>query len=206
MPEVEQVTAPEVEKPSSKDAKSSGKKGNFKLNLIVIVVSQLILAGGGFMMVSKFIKPDPNFQQALQEQAATPDGEAEEQADGAVAESDHRQIYLLEDIIVNPAGTRGSRYLSVSIGVEMNAADGGGEGEKSGGHGGGEAAEAPSPLDAKRPQLRDALIGILSSKTIIQLTTPEDKEAIRTEILNTFKTILDPQPVYQIYFVDFVLQ
>lgn len=206
MPDVEQMTAPEVDKQSSRDSKSSGKKGNFKLNLIVIVVSQLILAGGGFMMVSKFIKPDPNFQQALQEQEAKPDGESGEQADGTIAESDHRQIYLLEDIIVNPAGTRGSRYLSVSVGVEMNAQASDGETGKGGGHGSSDTEATPSPLDAKRPQLRDALIGILSSKTIIQLTTPEDKEAIRNEILSTFKTILDPQPVYQIYFVDFVLQ
>lgn len=207
MAEVEQMTAPEVGKSGPKDPKSK-KKSDLKLNLIVIVVSQLILAGGGFLMVSKFIKPDPTFQQTLQEQKASPDGESKNEADAAHAEAASKQIFLLEDIIVNPADTRGSRYLSVSIGVEMNAPGDGAEkseGEKEGGHGG-ETAAAANPLDLKKPQLRDALIRILSAKTIIQLTSTEEKEAIRQEILNTFQGIMNPEPVYQIYFVDFVLQ
>jgi flagellar FliL protein len=61
-------------------------------------------------------------------------------------------------------------------------------------------------LDEKKPQLRDAMIGILSAKTIDQLTTPEQKEAIRKEILESFNKILEPKIVHQIYFIDFVLQ
>ncbi|MCP4583184.1 MAG: flagellar basal body-associated FliL family protein [candidate division Zixibacteria bacterium] len=199
MADVDQMTAPDLETPEKKKkAKSSKKKGGLKLNLIVIVISQLILAGGGYYMVSKFIKPDPMFDQAMEQTA-----ESEEHGDAAGEGEGHgeKQIHLLEDIIVNPAGTRGSRYLSVSIGVEMNAA---GAEEGGGGHGG-PAAEI-SPLDNKKPQLRDALIGILSAKTIIQLTTIEEKEAIRQEILAAFQTVLEPEPVHQIYFVDFVLQ
>jgi len=206
MAEVDQVSAPEVEPPKSDSKKSSKKGSGLKLNLIVIVVSQLILAGGGFFMVSKFIKPDPAIRNIIEQQSqqtATAEGEGHgEQGDAAHADDTHREIYLLEDIIVNPAGTRGSRYLSVSIGVEMNAveaADGGG------GHGGGES-EAASPLEPKKAQLRDALINILSSKTILELTTAEEKEKIRSEILEKFTEILNPEPVHQIYFVDFVLQ
>jgi flagellar FliL protein len=196
MAEVDQKTAPDIKTTENKPS-AKKKKSGLKLNLIVIVLSQLILAGGGFYMVNKFIKPDPVFDQALQNQTA---GKEEDEA-AKSSEHVNKQIFLLEDIIVNPAGTRGSRYLSVSVGVEMDApaaAEGGG------GHGGGEAAH--SPLDMKKPQLRDALIGILSSKTIVQLTTVEDKELIRQEILATFREILSPEPVYQIYFVDFVLQ
>jgi len=197
MAEVDQKIAPDL-KTTEKKPSIKKKKSGLKLNLIVIVLSQLVLAGGGFYMVNKFIKPDPVFDQALQNQTAN------EENDKAANNLEHanKQIYLLEDIIVNPAGTRGSRYLSVSVGVEMNApaveAGGGGS------HGGSGAGYGP--LDSKKPQLRDALIGILSSKTIVQLTTIEEKELIRQEILAAFREILNPEPVHQIYFVDFVLQ
>jgi flagellar protein FliL len=164
------------------------------------------LAGGGFFMVSKFIKPDPAFKQALEDEAARKDAAAEDSAAAGHNAVEHRQIYLIEDVIVNPAGTRGSRYLSVSVGVEMNAPEAAEQGGGEGGHGGGSAESEANPLDAKKPQLRDALINILSSKTIPELTTTEDKERIRQEILTRFTEILEPQPVYQIYFVDFVLQ
>ena len=197
MAEVDQKIAPDLKTTEDKPSVTK-KKSGLKLSLIVILFSQLILAGGGFYMVNKFIKPDPVFDQVLQGQTTN------EEQDEATENLEHanKQIYLLEDIIVNPAGTRGSRYLSVSVGVEMNdptVEEGGGRG-----HGGGEAGD--SPLDSKKPQLRDALIGILSSKTIIQLTTVEDKELIRQEILAAFQEILSPEPVHQIYFVDFVLQ
>ena len=57
MAEVEQMTPPNVETPKDNkgDDKSSKKKSSLKLNLIVILVSQLALAGGGFFMVNKFI-------------------------------------------------------------------------------------------------------------------------------------------------------
>jgi flagellar FliL protein len=210
MAEVDQMTPPNLEtaKEVKKDAKKAKPKSGLKMNLIVILISQLVLAGGGFLMVSQFIKPDPAFNQALEDEAARKASAAEDSAAAAHAEHAQKQIYLIEDVIVNPAGTRGSRYLSVSIGVEMNAQEhgGGAEGGEGGGHGGGAAEAEVNPLDVKKPQLRDALINILSSKTIPELTTTEEKEKIRQEILTRFTEVLEPLPVYQIYFVDFVLQ
>jgi flagellar FliL protein len=194
MAEVDQMTAPETETAKKKETKPEKKKSGLKFSLILILVSQLLFAGAGFFVVNKFIKPDPAFDKIMN---AQPD-EAESQ-EGAAADDAEKQIFLLEDIIVNPAGTRGSRYLSVSIGVETKA-----EHQEAGGSHG--AGTPTSQLDQKKPLLRDALIRILSSKTIIQLTSTEEKEAIRQEILQNFQELLAPTPVYQIYFVDFVLQ
>ena len=202
MAEVDELEVPEIEPATETklSGKSGKKKSNIKINLIAIVVVQLLLAVSGFYVVSNFIEPDPALQKVLREQAAQKkiEGEAEGDHESLVREDGPKQIFLMEDIIVNPAGTRGSRYLSVSVGVEMNAVE-----DEGGGHGEG-ASEGP--FGEKKLQLRDALINILSSKTIIQLTTIEEKELIKSEIIESFKAILDPHPVYQIYFVDFVLQ
>ena len=205
MAEVDELEVPEIE--PATETKSSGKTGkkksNLKINLIAIVVVQLLLAVSGFYVVSNFIEPDPALQKVLREQAAQKqiEGETEGDHESIVQEDGPKQIFLMEDIIVNPAGTRGSRYLSVSVGVEMNAVE-----EEGGGHGGQGEGASEGPFGKKKLHLRDALINILSSTTIIQLTTIEEKELIKSEIIESFKTILDPHPVYQIYFVDFVLQ
>jgi flagellar FliL protein len=203
MAEVEELEIPEIEQSNQQKSsgKAGGKKSNLKINLILILVVQLLLAASGFYVVSNFIEPDPALQKVLIEQAENKKAAAETESgeEDLIQEDGPKEIFLLEDVIVNPAGTRGSRYLSVSVGVEMNA----GEGKGKGGHG---SAASTGPFQAKAPQLRDALINILSAKTIIQLTSVEEKEQIRTEILESFKEILMPNPVYQIYFVDFVLQ
>jgi flagellar protein FliL len=195
MPQAEQqVTGVEEAQAEAQNVEVDKVKKGLKFNLIVIVATQIVLAGVGYFVVGKYFKSDPSFRQVIAEQQNAP-----EKAEPAKEET-KKQIFPIEDIIVNPAGTAGSRYLSASIGVEMDVAE-----EKGGGKEG-EGEAKTTPLDEKKLQLRDALINILSSKTIEQLTTPEQKEAIRKEILDTFKNILTPKQVYQIYFIDFVLQ
>jgi flagellar FliL protein len=193
MPQAEQqVTGVEEAKAETKAVEADNVKKGLKLNLIIILATQIILAAGGYFVVIKYFKHDPSFSQAIEEQK-----KEAEKAEPAKEEA-KKEIYSIEDIIVNPAGTAGSRYLSVSVGVEMDGVAEEGK-KKGGGEGEGEAKGKASPLD-------DAMIGILSAKTIDQLTTPEQKEAIRKEILESFNKILEPKIVHQIYFIDFVLQ
>jgi flagellar protein FliL len=198
MPEVEQAKASSdsINVEDQKDAAAPKKGGGMKKYFVIIIALQVVLAAGGYFLVMKYMRPDPAFNQVIEEGK-----KAEEEPKAAEVP---KQIYNIEDVVVNPAGTGGSRYLSVSIGVEMDTpkteAASGGEGEGEG------AAKAKSPLDEKRPQLRDALIGILSAKTIDQLTTVEQKDLIRSEIASSFEKILAPAKVHNIFFIDFVLQ
>jgi flagellar FliL protein len=192
MPEVEQVKT----KPSADDIKvdspldsTDSKKSGIKSYLIGFLAAQVIFAVAGYFLVVKYIKPDPAFNKAVEEQKAAVETKPKDTA---------KEIYNIEDVVVNPSGTGGSRYFSASIGVEMDA-------EKKA-EGGKEEGAKTTPMDEKRPQLRDALIGILSAKTIEQLTAVGQKDIIRAEILESFKKILAPKNVYQIYFIDFVLQ
>jgi flagellar FliL protein len=190
MPEVDRAKAPseEIKVDDAKAGAAPKKGGGLKMYLIIIMVLQVVLAAGGYFFVIKFMKPDPAFNQVIEDEKK--------------AEAEHipMQIYNIDDVVVNPAGTSGSRYLSVSVGVEMDAP------KEEGGGGHGEEAKPASPIDEKKPQLRDALIGILSAKTIDQLTSVEQKDLIRGEILDSFTKILAPARVHKIFFVDFVLQ
>jgi flagellar protein FliL len=198
MPEVDQAKAQSeaINVEDQKDSAAPKKGRGLKMYFIIIIALQVVLAAGGYFLVMKYMRPDPAFNQVIEEGKKAEEKPKVEEAP--------KQIYNIEDVVVNPAGTGGSRYLSVSIGVEMDspkAEEGGGKK----GEGEGEA-KPKSPLDEKKPQLRDALINLLSSKTIEQLTSVEQKDHLRTEIMEAFEKILAPAKVHNIFFIDYVLQ
>ncbi len=97
-------------------------------------------------------------------------------------------IYAIKDIVVNPAGTGGSRFLSVSFGFELNSPG------------------LEEEFAAKEPVVRDALITILSSKTVAQLTDAKQKEIVRYQIRKRVSKLMGTEELIGVYFTDFVLQ
>lgn len=97
-------------------------------------------------------------------------------------------VYAIKDIVVNPAGTSGSRFLSVSFGFELSSA----------------AEEAE--FESHEPLVRDVLITILSSKTMAELTDAKEKEIMRVQIKKRLQQLLNSEEPNAVYFTDFVLQ
>ena len=97
-------------------------------------------------------------------------------------------VYAVQDIVVNPAGTGGSRFLSASFALEV------------------QASWLESALEERDAMVRDALITILSSKTVPQLTDPKQKEIVRYQIKKRLQQLLDTEDITNVYFTDFVLQ
>lgn len=97
-------------------------------------------------------------------------------------------VYSIKDIVVNPAGTGGSRFLSVSFGFEL------------------ESASIASNFENRELMVRDALITILSSKTVAQLTDARQKEIIRIQIKKRLSKLLKTEDINGVYYTDFVLQ
>ncbi|MFQ5453115.1 MAG: flagellar basal body-associated protein FliL [Candidatus Zixiibacteriota bacterium] len=97
-------------------------------------------------------------------------------------------MYAISNIVINPAGTGGSRFLSVSFGFEL------------------ESKELEEEFTSKEPIIRDALITILSSKTVAQLTDTKQKEIVRYQIKKRVSQLIDTDELAGVYFTDFVLQ
>jgi flagellar FliL protein len=102
--------------------------------------------------------------------------------------SESSSIYTIKDIVINPSGTGGTRFLSVSFAFEL------------------ESAELGAELEAREPVIRDALITILSSKTVAQLTDPKQKEIVRYQIKKRVSKLLHTDELAGVYYTDFVLQ
>ncbi len=97
-------------------------------------------------------------------------------------------LFTVKDIVINPAGTGGTRFLSVSFAFEL------------------ESLEIEEEFKAREAIIRDALITILSSKTVAQLTDAKQKEIVRYQIKKRVSNLMKTEELAGVYYTDFVLQ
>lgn len=97
-------------------------------------------------------------------------------------------VLLLDNLVLNPAGSGGSRFLLASIAIEC--AD----------------AKTLASLQGRDPELRDALLTALGAKTIDELTDVSSREQLKTEIQNTLGDRFGKKSIRRVYFPQFVVQ
>ncbi|HOP40606.1 MAG TPA: flagellar basal body-associated FliL family protein [Geobacteraceae bacterium] len=97
-------------------------------------------------------------------------------------------IYSLEPFIVNIYDGQDLRYLRVK--VEMDVA----------------SEEVKAEMDARKAQFRDAILVLLSTKTLLDVRDEQGKNQLRQEIFTAVNNILSPGKLKRIYFTDFVVQ
>jgi flagellar FliL protein len=91
-------------------------------------------------------------------------------------------------VLVNVAGTAGTRYLVASMTLV------------------GKNAEFKDGVEKNDPQLRDSASSILSSKTINDLEKPGMRNIIRAELISAFNDILGKEAVTDIFLTEFAIQ
>lgn len=94
----------------------------------------------------------------------------------------------LPDLTVNLADPGGTRYLKIGMEVELNA------------------PEAAQELTAQNARVRDAIILLLSSKTVAALSSPDGKVLLKNEVAARLNQILGEPRVVRIFFTNFVFQ
>jgi flagellar FliL protein len=115
--------------------------------------------------------------------AAPKEGGGKEGAAGAV-----NNIFPLEPFIVNIYDGQELRYLKVKVELEMAGA--------------GVKAE----LDGRLAPIRDAILVLLSTKTLRDIQDVQGKNQMKDEILASINKIIPPGKIAKIYFTDFVVQ
>lgn len=93
-----------------------------------------------------------------------------------------------DDLILNPAGTDGTRFLVLSLALEMK--DGSGQGA----------------IEARDPEVRDVILTLLSTKTVEQLADVTARPAIREELRLRLNELLGEGQVVRLYLPRFVIQ
>lgn len=165
--------------------------GGFKawLPLLVTIVAMPALA----YVTTTFVLL-PKVRQAL----GAPAAEAAETGGGHGEEGGHgggkaqagkaKSTFALTKIIVNVAGTMGTRYLMTSLTLA------------------GSAPNFQSVMEEHRDQLLDLANGTLSTKTISDLEQPGARNQIRTELLTVFNNALGGNVVQELYITEMAIQ
>lgn len=97
-------------------------------------------------------------------------------------------IYSLDDLIVNPANTNGKMLLLASVGLSV------------------ESEESKKTLEEKQVVVKDAVISVLSSKSVTQLGSATYRDTLKVEILKNLSVQLPGSKVNNIYFSKFIIQ
>ncbi len=97
--------------------------------------------------------------------------------------------YMVEDLVINPAGTRGKRFLR--LGVALETRDG---------------PEVLTEMQTRSAQMRDLLIQRFSARTIDELSDPTVREEIRLQCIDEINANLTSGTISNLYFTDYVLQ
>jgi flagellar FliL protein len=120
-------------------------------------------------------------------QESTADSGADAKSGGKAADK-LKVTVSLNKLLVNVAGTMGTRYLMTSITLVGNTAD------------------FTSKINDNMDQLKDLATGTLMDKTISDLEKPGARNVIRAELLTVFNNALGGPVVQEIYITEMAIQ
>jgi len=136
----------------------------------------------------------PRLRDRIAVAAAGPD--AAKAAAGAAGAADGREggagapgSFEFQNMVVNLAGTMGTRYLKTSFLVTA-ARD----------------ADIKTAFEGAKPRLTDVTLNVLSSLTLADLEEPGAKNVIREKLVEAYNQALGRKVAEQVYFSDFVIQ
>lgn len=181
--------------PTTEEAEAPAPSGiKAKLPMIAMMVVGLAVGGGsgaaviGPMVAKKMGKTAPAHADSTKaEEAAGGEhapAEGEKGKEGGAADA----VHLLENLVLNPAGSGGSRFLLLSVAIETGSATAGTE------------------MTTRDAELRDIILTSLGTKTVDQLTEMTAREGIKTEVQNAIVARFGKGSVKRLYFPQFVVQ
>ena len=161
-----------------------------KLLIIVSAVALLFGVGGAVVAVKFFGGSDKNAEHADEHKTETAaKSEAPSGASGKPGQTAAPGVMFdLDPFIVNLADVPDVRYLKLTVKLEV------------------ENDAVSADLSARVPQVRDAVLVLLSSKDVNAVRTTQGKFQLRDEITQRINGLLPKPGVRSAYFTDFVVQ
>jgi flagellar protein FliL len=175
-----------AEKPSPKEAPP---KGTNKYFLPAIIAVMTVVGGlAGTMVVGPMVvaaRAKPPVSEGL-------DPDAEPKPEGAEGEptaaGEEGPMFRIDNLIVNPAGSQGTRFLMVSIAVATPD------------------AKVEALLRAREPAVRDAVISLLEKQTMQRLAEPGFRDSLKVSLADTISVIAGSASRLAVFLPQFVIQ
>jgi len=163
-----------------KDAAVVKGKNQKKLFLIIGAGVLLLLIGGGFgawYLLQQ--KPAPEGKKDPAQQVPVP---------GLNQLAQIGPMVNIEEFVVNIISGDAAHYVKASITVELTS------------------IEVKTEAEQRMPQMRDAILLLISSKTYEELQDLQGKKQLKAELTGKINSFLQAGKVTSIYFTNFVVQ
>lgn len=171
----------EGKKEGAEEGEEPKPKKNKNMILIIIIAVAVIAGGTGAFF---FFTKSGSKGGAQGEKGHG----AEESKDSKESKKDEGVMVPLDPFVVNLSDQTGSRYLKVSLQLEVSG------------------PLIVEKAKGRTAQLRDAIITLLTSKSSETLISPEGKLQLKDEINIMANQILGNNSVKNVYLTDFVMQ
>jgi len=171
-----------AEKEKKKDEPEKGG-GKSKLIIIIAAVVLLLGAGGGgyYFLVVKPHKEQEQQKKIEESKAAALIKPIPEEAKiGPMVE--------IKEFVVNIIGEDATHYVKASLSLEMDK------------------DSALEEVSKRMPQIRDAILLLISNKTFAELQDIQGKNQVKAELKSKINSFLKTGSVNNIYLTDFVVQ
>jgi flagellar protein FliL len=125
------------------------------------------------------------------EEAHAEEGEAEEEDHGDGKKKDAAaapEIHTLDNMVINPANSGGSRFLLVSIAIEAGS------------------TKALETLKARDAELRDAVVSAIASRDVEALTNIAFRDTVKLELATAINSRFGKRTVKKLFFPQWVIQ
>ncbi len=162
----------ESEPKEATEAPTPGRSG--KVVVLAVLVATL---GTGALAGQRLV--GPGLGAALANRAPAAGGH-----EGEVAQA----MYVVDNLVVNPAGSGGSRFLLTSVAIEAAT------------------AEVAADLVLRDVEIRDAFTLVLGSRTVESLSDIAQRAALTRELRVAVEGLLGPGSVRRVLIPQFVIQ
>lgn len=180
---------------SEENEQESSGAGKKKGGTVLAVVAAVVTAAGGAFAGTTFVGPRLGEVMAADASQTAGEGESKKKDDHGGDYDDHGgsgggeiEVHMIDNLIVNPAGSGASRFLLASIAILP-----------------GGSADVED-LAARDIELRDALLRLLGSKSVDDLADIGQRTALTDEMKAVLAVLLGEGQVERIFLPQWVIQ
>jgi flagellar FliL protein len=175
----------DTEAPTTQETEPPPARGGAKLLIIALVGSLLVGGALGTFVTGPLFARQRGYVVAADSTAAE---HAEGGEGGHATGAPTNSVHPIDNLVLNPAGSNGTRFLMVNVAIEVKDD---------------KVAQAISARDA---EARDAVLRVLGSKTVEELSDVTRRDALKKEVQDALGALFEKGSIRRLYFPQFVIQ
>jgi flagellar FliL protein len=149
---------------------------------IAVTVGVLAGGGGGALYVGPLVaaRLHPEVAHATKEKAAADSA--------AAAETGPAIIHQVDNLVMNPAGSNGTRFLMLTVAFDVKD------------------ESVSTQMQTRDAEIRDAVLGVLGTKTVEELADVSQRDSLKAQMLAAVAKLFPAGAIKRVYLPQFVIQ